>query len=207
MIARAAAGAADVHILIAAQGATSRGDEGGQVAVLALKQAAAAAAMSLGAHPPRFLSLPDNRLDSVALLDITQMLEAVIDEVRPDTVYTHHDGDLNIDHRIIFQAVITACRPVPGSTVRRIYTFETVSSTEWSTEEIGPVFKPNRFVDISDHLQTKQAALKHYSMEMRPFPHARSFEAIEALARLRGSQCGLEAAEAFRTILDISKNT
>jgi N-acetylglucosamine malate deacetylase 1 len=203
-IARLAADGADVHILIVAEGATSRGDEGGQDTVKALKQAAAAAAETLGALPPRFLGLPDNRLDSVDLLDVTQMIEATVDELTPSTIYTHHEGDLNIDHRIVFQAVVTACRPIPGSPVRRLYTFETVSSTEWSTEEIGPVFKPNRLVDIAGHLATKQAALQHYAMEMRPFPHARSPEAIEALARLRGTQCGLEAAEAFRTILEIS---
>jgi LmbE family N-acetylglucosaminyl deacetylase len=203
-IARLAADGAEVHILIVAEGCTSRGDEESAQGVLALKQAAVAAAKTLGVNPPIFLSLPDNRLDSVDFLDVTQMIEAVISEVKPDTIYTHHGGDLNIDHQIVFQGVLTASRPVPESVVKRLYTFETVSSSEWSAVEIGPCFNPNRYVNITKYLLTKQQALGHYSMEMRLFPHARSSEAIDALARLRGSQCGFEAAEAFRVILDIS---
>ena len=97
-------------------------------------------------------------------------------------VYTHHGGDLNIDHRLTLQAVMTACRPLPETTVREILCFETLSSTEWSAEAIGPTFRPVVFVDISDTLDRKLEALRAYDEEMRRFPHARSYEAVKALA-------------------------
>lgn len=199
-IARHAAAGDRVHILILAQGAASREKENTQDQILALKETARKAAITLGAQQPHFTDFPDNAMDTVDLLDIVKAIEAVVDEIAPGTVYTHHGGDLNIDHRITFEAVLTACRPVPGNSVRQIYTFETVSSTEWG---IGPAFKPTRFVAISDHIETKMDALKLYEMEMRPFPHVRSFEAVRNQARLRGASVGLEAAEAFEVIREI----
>lgn len=198
-IAKHTASGDSVNILILAEGATSRDEERNvQIRieqVSALRQAACEAADILGALPPRFCGLPDNRLDSLILLDITKRVEAVVKEVQPSIVYTHHGGDLNIDHRIVYQAVMTACRPVPHSTVKAIYSFETLSSTEWSSPTIGPTFLPTRFVDIKEFLGQKLNALEAYSEEMMDFPHARSIEAIKALARLRGASAGMEAAE------------
>lgn len=195
----------NVHILIVAEGATSRqGDEHQDPAQrLALQQAASKAAHVLGARQPRFLGLADNRLDAYDLLNVIQPIEAVIDELRPSRVYTHHGGDLNRDHRIVHEAVVTACRPLPGSPVRTLLAFETVSSTEWASPAIGTPFKPDRFHDIAAQWDRKAAAISAYNAEMRPFPHARSLEAVEALATLRGSQAGMEKAEAFVTILDL----
>src|SRR5690606_31296533 len=101
------------------------------------------------------------------------------------------------DHRITHQAVLTACRPLPGSAVEAIYCFETVSSAEWATPEIGRPFLPNHFVEISAQLEQKRQALTCYEREMRPLPHARSMENVEDLARFRGGSVGLQAAEAF----------
>lgn len=200
-VARHAAAGDRVHVVIAGEGATARDvDAGSKDERAALAKAAQAAAATLGSEPPRMLGLPDNRLDTLPLLDIIKPIEAVVAEVNPDTVYTHHGGDLNIDHRIVHQAVLTACRPVPGSPVRRLYAFETLSSTEWG---IGEPFRPGHFVAIVGQLDRKRAALKHYDREMRAFPHARSFEAVDALARLRGATVGLEAAEAFVVIRDV----
>ena len=201
-VARHAAEGDDVHILIVAEGATSR-PKGSKDDVEQLTEAANRAAEAIGAKAPRLLGLPDNRLDTVALLDIIQPIEDIIREVTPQTVYTHHGSDLNLDHRTVHQAVVTACRPLPGSSVRRLYGFETLSSTEWSTASMGPAFNPAHFVGISDFLAAKNAALECYEMEMRPFPHPRSVEAVTALARVRGSQAGLATAEAFEVILDI----
>ena len=202
-VARHAAAGDRVVVVVVSEGAVSRGgDDAGREAE-ELVQAARRAAKVLGTEAPRLLGLPDNRLDSQDLLDVVRAIETVVREVAPDTVYTHHGSDLNIDHRIVHQAVLTACRPIPGSSVRRMYTFETVSSTEWSSRAIGPSFAPTRFVDISATLEAKRRALACYQREMRPFPHARSIETIEALARSRGSQTGLTAAEAFETIFDI----
>jgi len=112
-------------------------------------------------------------------------------------VYMHHAGDVNVDHRRLHEAVSTACRPTPGQTVRRLLSFEVASSTEWQPAGSAPPFQPNWFVDISAQWPRKREALAAYAGEMRPWPHARSLEALEHLAHWRGAQVGVEAAEAF----------
>lgn len=191
-----------VYILFLADGETARFE----VANIDKRSAAAdAAAEIMGAEPPVFLGLPDNRLDSLPLLDVVQLLEAHIQNINPEIIYTHHGGDLNVDHRVTHQAVLTACRPMPGRNVTAIYGFETLSSTEWASPETSPGFKPVRFVDISKHLNNKIAALKCYDDEMRPFPHSRSYEAAEHQARLRGASIGVDAAEAFSVVRELVK--
>ena len=166
--------------------------------VAARRYAAKKACGALGvSEAPYFGELPDNRLDTVPLLTITRQVEAFIDEYRPDTVLTHHAGDLNIDHRRVHEAVVTACRPQPGYTVQRLLFFEIASSTEWQPPGSAPAFTPNVFVDISSTLERKLEALRIYGSEMRPWPHARSVEAVEHHSRWRGATAGMEAAEAF----------
>jgi len=191
-----------VYVVFMSDGVTSRTCvESNEVEVR--KQAAKDASNILGiVQSPRFLGFPDNRMDAVALLDIVQTLEQVIDEIEPEVVYTHHLGDLNIDHKITHQAVMTACRPQPEFCVREIYSFEVLSSTEWSTNN---PFIPNYFVDISDTLELKISAIKAYNSELRTFPHARSIESIKALAKYRGASMGIRAAEAFKVERLISK--
>lgn len=190
-IARHAAEGDEVHLLFVADGETSR--------TMACKPnrnyMAFAASKILRTKPPIFLDLRDQKLDTVPLLDITQAIEAVAAKIRPTIVYTHHAGDLNADHRIVHQAVMTAFRPLPGSACRAIYAFEVPSSTEW-----GGGFAPNHFVSLESALDRKLDALKCYDDEMRPFPHPRSYEAAEALAEVRGSACGVHYAEAFMTM-------
>ena len=201
-IARHASEGDIVHILIMTTGEASRSDFS-EERVAARTDSARAAADILGATPPRIMDFPDNRMDTVALLDIIKAVEEVISEIRPRVVYTHHGGDLNVDHRITHQAVVTACRPQPECVVKEIYTFETPSSTEWSSKGCGPDFTPALFTDISSFLEKKKQALDCYPSEIRDFPHARSHEAIEALARRRGCTVGLEAAEAFGVVRQI----
>jgi LmbE family N-acetylglucosaminyl deacetylase len=190
-----------VHVAIAAEGATSRHDardpgaQRGEIETL--RSAARRAAAALGSEPPRFLGFPDNRCDSLDLLDIVKALERVIAECRPDTVYAHHCGDVNIDHRRLHEATLAACRPLPGHGVKRLLSFETASSTEWSPAGSLPPFVPTVFVDISPHWKAKQAALRAYENEMRPWPHPRSPAAVEHLGRWRGATAGVEMAEAF----------
>jgi len=188
-----------VNILIVAEGATSRSPSEGGGDVDELQTSARRAAGILGANEPEFLGLPDNRLDSLPLLDVIKPVEKRINEIGPSVVYTHHAGDLNIDHRIVHQSVMTACRPLPGCSVTAIFAFEVLSSTEWGVAP-GGEFVPNHFVNIDKHLEKKLAALGCYEGEMRPFPHARSLEAARALALVRGSAAGLRAAEAFVTL-------
>lgn len=192
----------EVGVLILAEGSTSRSATRDPSApmIACLRQAAAAAASTVGAKAPRFGGFPDQRLDSVDLLDITKIIEDEIENTRPTVVYTHHGNDLNKDHRIVHDACLAAARPLPGSPVRELYTFETLSSTEWSSGATGGSFAAQRFVDISAQLERKQKALQAYSMEMRDFPHARSYAAVDALARLRGATVGRDAAEAFSVV-------
>lgn len=170
--------------------------------LLERRAAAQRAAKILGANAPTFLDFPDNRLDSVPLLDVVKAVERIVLKSSPDIVYTHHGADLNVDHRIVHQAVITALRPLPGASYRQLFAFEVCSSTEWSQQNQDG-FQPDHFVDISTSLESKMAALDAYEEEMRDFPHARSREAVRALATWRGATCGLRAAEAFSTIRSI----
>jgi LmbE family N-acetylglucosaminyl deacetylase len=190
-----------VHVLIVAEGATSRQgqrdrDEAAKE-LSRLAQAAQTAGTILGAVDVELLDLPDNRLDSLDRLDLIKRIEERIAWYQPQVVYVHHAGDVNIDHRRLHEAVITACRPTPGQPVRRLLSFEVASSTEWQPPGSAPVFHPNWFVDITAQWSRKRQALEAYADEMRPWPHARSIAALEHLARWRGAQVGVEAAEAF----------
>lgn len=201
-LARHAAAGDRVQVLILARGLAARGAvEASEYE--ALEAAARSAAKIIGAQPPRFAGLPDNRLDSVALLDVIKAIETVLDELRPALVYTHHGGDLNVDHRVACEAVATACRPLPGASVRAIYAFETLSSTEWGVQSAHAAFRPNHFVAVAEHLPTKLKALGAYETELRPWPHARSLKAVEALAQLRGASVGCAAAEAFEVLREL----
>lgn len=206
-VARHAALGDTVHVLIVAEGGTARHKArtpaGRSEEIESLRAAARRSAEILGTQPPHFAGLPDNRLDSVPLLDVVKIVEQAVHDVGPAVVYTHHGGDLNIDHRVVHQAVVTACRPLPDAPVRRLYAFETVSSTEWTPPSPDQAFRPARFVDIGAHMDTKLKALEAYVDEMRPFPHARSPENIVALARHRGASVGIEAAEAFMVIREV----
>lgn len=206
-MARHAAEGDRVQALILAAGVTARGEPRDAPAsaadIEALRNSARAAAKEIGAQPPRFEGLPDNRLDGLDRLDIIKRVEAAVTEFEPDLVYTHFGGDLNIDHRITSEAVLTACRPLPESGIRAVYAVETVSSTEWALASPGTGFQPTHFVDVTAYLQHKRAALACYDAEMRAFPHARSIVAVEALARWRGASVGREAAEAFMLLREV----
>lgn len=200
-LARLTAAGATGCILLLGEGPTSRlqtGDTAGaEQARGASRHAAKAAAETLGVRDLRFANFPDNAFDSVPLLQLVQAVETVAEEVRPDLVFTHHAGDLNIDHVLTHRAVLTAFRPLPGTPTLTLLGFEVASSTEYTPPGTGPAFQPTLFVDVADFLGAKQKALAAYAGEMRPWPHPRSVEGVDHLARLRGCQCGREAAEAF----------
>jgi len=191
----------EVHVLIMAEGVTSRDQRRDrkvrQEELSQLAQAAHQAGDILGVQSVQLMDYPDNRMDSVDLLDVVKEIEKYIEKIQPQVVVTHHGGDLNIDHQIVHQAVITACRPQPDHLVKRILCFEVPSSTELQPPTAKNVFIPNWFEAISDTLELKIKALEAYKMEMREWPHARSIKALEHLARWRGASVGAEAAEAF----------
>lgn len=167
-----------------------------------LRQDALSAAEVIGYEGMEFCGLPDNRMDQLDLLDIVKLVSRFVDEHDPDTIFTHHPGDLNIDHRLVCQAVLTACRPVNGNRVKRIYAFETPSSTEWNYTYESP-FCPNVYFDVTETLEAKIKAMAMYKSEDAAFPHPRSAEALRALARYRGSNVGCEYAEAYSALREI----
>jgi LmbE family N-acetylglucosaminyl deacetylase len=196
----------DVHFAILGEGMTSRHPQptdadASQLAML--RQQAHAAAATVGVKNLVLRKLPDNRLDTVPLLEVVKIVEDLIDRVRPEVIYTHHPGDLNVDHGVIHRAVLTATRPLAGQPVREIYAFEVPSSTEWAFQRIEPAFRPNVFVDITRTIEKKIAAMACYETEARTFPHPRSPEALRALATHWGSVVGCDAAEAFELVRSV----
>jgi LmbE family N-acetylglucosaminyl deacetylase len=193
----------DVRIAILGEGITSRqiDRDPGAVALDALRADARAAAAELGVPAVLFGGLPDNRFDDLALLDVVKQIEAWIEETRPDVIYTHHPGDLNIDHGVAFRAVLTATRPgASAHRVREVLAFEVPSSSEWAFGRIDAAFCPNVFVDATTTIERKVAAMAKYRGESRPSPHPRSPDKIRALAEYRGAASGLRYAEAFELI-------
>jgi LmbE family N-acetylglucosaminyl deacetylase len=161
----------------------------------------------LGVSKIVFFGLPDQRLDGLPLLDVITPIEKCIAEFQPDVVYTHFKEDANQDHRVAFQATLVAARPIEGTSVRRVLCYETASSTEWAPPFTGSVFSPNVFVDITATLETKLEAMRRYadtfSGEVRPYPHPRSYEALEACARRHGATAGMGAAEPFMLVREL----
>lgn len=200
-IARFIESGADVHVLIMAEGITARDsvrdrcqreEELSELHAMAKKSHDI-----LGSSSLQLLNFPDNRMDSCDRLDIVKAVEEFVEKHKPSVVFTHHSSDVNIDHRRVHEAVITACRPTPGHCVKKLFFFEVASSTEWRPAATVMPFIPNYFVDISSTLDKKMNALRAYDSEMRDFPHARSLEGLRALAQWRGASTGLLAAEAF----------
>jgi len=196
----------EVRIAILAEGMSSRyahREDADQQQLQHLHARARQAADKVGAKELVLCKLPDNRLDTVPLLDVVKTVEDLVARFRPGIIYTHHPGDLNVDHGVVHRAVLTATRPMSGQCVRDVYAFEVPSSTEWAFQRIEPPFRPNVFVDIADSLETKIAALGCYDTEARKFPHPRSPEALRAIATRWGSVVGLQAAEAFELIRSV----
>lgn len=191
--------------VILGEGLTSRADHRSDMdrsALDELKQDAQAAAKLVGYRSIDFCDFPDNRFDSVDLLDIIKQIDRYLKKYTPDTIFTHHHGDLNIDHRRTCEAVLTACRPVGDYHVRRIYAFETPSSTEWNYTYSEP-FQPNVYFDVTDTLASKIQAMTCYRSESTEYPHPRSGQALEALARYRGSTIGMKMAEGFMLLREV----
>ncbi len=190
-----------VHVVILGEGVTSRDpgrDRGRRASELEdLRKRLLRANRVLGTKSTTLLDLPDNRLDTLPRLEVIKKVEALIGKIGPELVYTHHSSDVNVDHRRIHEAVVTACRPQPGVRVKRLLFFEVASSTEWQPPGSGAPFTPNWFVDVSSTLSLKLKALAAYKPEMRAWPHARSIRAVQALAHWRGATVGCSAAEAF----------
>jgi len=195
---------AEAHALVLGTGlAARRGTSNGfsSEELERLRTNARASADVIGFKTISFEDFPDNRMDSVDLLDVVQKINAYADKVLPDTVFTHHRADLNIDHRITYNAAITAFRPLEGCCVKQILCFETPSSTEWNFPYYHNAFSPNVFVNVESEIEEKIIALNCYETEVRAAPHPRSAESVRAIAQRWGSVAGFKSAEAFELIL------
>jgi LmbE family N-acetylglucosaminyl deacetylase len=163
------------------------------------------ACKKLGVNDIDFLRFPDQKLDSVPILDVIKKIEFFVKELSPDFVYTHYGNDINKDHQITFEATMVACRP-HKTKIKKILCYEIPSSTEWSLYN-RPRFKPNHFVDISKTFEKKLEAFKEYSKtiesEIKKYPHPRSFDVIDSLSKIRGSESNLMRAESFVIVRSI----
>lgn len=160
---------------------------------------------AIGYHKVGIYDFPDNRFDSVAVLDIIKTIEKEKLDFNPDVIFTHHGGDVNIDHQRTFDAVITCCRPMAHESVKTIITFETMSGTEWRASTDPKHFIPNLFVSITEEeLNAKIKAMESYEYEKRIYPHPRSPEALKIVAQRWGVAMGVPYAEAFCLVRNIS---
>ncbi|MBL0720965.1 MAG: PIG-L family deacetylase [Sulfurovum sp.] len=191
----------EAYTLILGEGKTSR-DEQRIVAnkkdeILELNTEIEKANDAIGIKKVFIESFPDNRFDSVDLLDIVKVVSKAKEEVQPDIIFTHFENDLNIDHRITYQAVLTATRAMEDECVKEIYSFEILSSTEWNY----PLsFAPDIFFDISDTLDLKLDAMREYQSELCEYPHPQSLEGIELNAKYNGMRVGKKYVEAFKSV-------
>jgi len=151
----------------------------------------------LKVHKLHALGFVGQRLEELPLLTLVRRIEEVVEEVKPEVIYTHFKGDNNQDHRRVFEAAMVAARPLREE-LRAVYSFYTVSSTEWGRDGS---FVPDTWVDITDVMPQKLEAFACYQSEVKPFPHPRSVEALESVAKYFGNQCLMPYAEAFQTVM------
>ncbi len=184
----------NIKVLFMTDGVSARGKKSKEI--IERKESCKKLFKKLGISEPTFFDFPDNQMDSVPLLHIVKKIEHILKKIKPITIFTHYAECLNIDHQITCKSVLTACRPLKNNTVKKILSFEVLSSTEWSKFK-NKGFEPNYFIDISKQMKKKISSMKHYRRELRKYPHSRSIKAIEALARFRGVSCGVKYAEGF----------
>ena len=169
------------------------------------KKAAISASKIIGLKWIKGGNFADNAMDDTPLLEIIKIIENAKSKINPSIIYTHSSNDLNIDHRIVCEATLTAFRPQPNETWEEIRTFEVPSSSDYGHKSITGFFHPNLYINISKTWEKKLKALTKYKMEMRDKPHSRSFEGLKNLAKYRGNQVGLQYAEAFEVIRKIQR--
>lgn len=197
-----------IRAVILGEGITSRSDSRDvsiwEEVLKKHKQNIEDAAKAIGYESVGVYDFPDNRFDTVALLDIIKVVEKEKQDFSPEIIFTHHGGDVNIDHQHTFEAVITATRPMEHEKVHTIITFETPSGTEWRASSDPKNYIPNFFIEVSERdINAKIKGMESYEFEKRKYPHPRSPEALRILAQQRGIIVGKEYAEAFQIIRTI----
>jgi LmbE family N-acetylglucosaminyl deacetylase len=155
----------------------------------------------LGTDDLQFWDLPDMSLDTVPSVDLNSRIGTLLKEGRFDAVFVHSETDINLDHRLIHEAVLVSTRPYPGQNVKQVFSYYVSSSTEWGARSSRYLFHPNFFVDIENTIEIKLQAMGEYVDELRAYPHPRSIEALRARARVHGNEVGYAFSEPFRLIL------
>lgn len=196
------------HVVILGEGITSRSDkrdaEQWKEELKTHRNNISQAQKAIGYHSVSIYDFPDNRFDTVALLDIIKVVEKEKQQFQPDIIFTHHGGDVNIDHQRTFEAVITACRPIGHETVKTIISFETPSGTEWRASSDPKHFIPDLFISVSEkNIEAKIKGMESYEFEKRPYPHPRSPEALKIQAQRWGVAVGVPYAEAFYIVRSV----
>jgi LmbE family N-acetylglucosaminyl deacetylase len=205
-MARLLAQGQDVKIAILGEGMTSRyrkREDADRCLLTNLREHSRRAADVLGVKDLFLYDLPDNRFDTIPMLDVVKIVEELVQKHSPHTIFTHGCADLNVDHSITHRAVLTATRPIEGHCVRNLYVFEIPSSTDWSFHRMTPSFQPNTFFNIESTLEAKKRAMACYETEVQDFPPPRSLVGLEVVARRWGTVVGCEAAEAFELVRSV----
>ncbi|MEM3172001.1 MAG: PIG-L deacetylase family protein [Candidatus Nitrosotenuis sp.] len=191
-----------VFVLILATGQFGRDDTPGGIR-LRQKQCQNACSI-LDVDDVQFFGYDDQRLDSISLVELVEKIESVVKKINPTIVYTHYWGDVNQDHRRVYEATLIATRPTPQSKIKQLLCFEIPSSTELGFGENR--FNPNLFQNIKKTLNLKLRAFQQYKNEVQPYPHPRSKDAIVTRARYWGAMIGVEYVEAFISVREIKND-
>lgn len=198
-IAKLAAAGKEVSLLIVTDGSSSQYRDANNLAEIieAKKLETRHCADVLGIKSIFYGGLPDMKLDCTPHIAVNQVIEQVVDNVQPDTVFTHFWGDVNCDHQNVYRSTLVAVRPVMGQVVRNLYCYRVPSSTEWTPNKADTMFMPNVFVDISSFSELKYKAFGMYSTESRDYPHPRSEQYLRETDKAAGLRVGVFAAEEF----------
>ena len=158
----------------------------------------------LGVEKSEFLEIPATMIGDQPLHEVNARISKVVNDFNPHIVLCPYP-DRHIDHRLVFDSVMVATRPVGvGIDIEIVAAYETLSETHWNAPHIEPNFTPNWVVDISDHISEKLNALECYKSQISEFPGPRSIEAVEALAKFRGTQAGFGYGEGLHIVRMIS---
>ena len=198
-VAKLSAQGVECHLLIVTDGSSAqyRDMDDLQSIIDAKKLETKGCADILGFKSIHYGEQPDMRLDMTPHIQINRVIESVIDEIQPDTVFTHFWGDVNLDHQNVYKSTLVAVRPVMGQVVKELYCYRVPSSTEWTPNKADTMFMPNYFVDIEKYAEQKYKAFACYSTELRDYPHPRSVQHLREIDKAAGLRVGMLAAEEF----------
>ena len=199
-LAKFSARGAHLALLIVTDGSTSQYRDSGHLDEILKekKKETEESAKILGFEAIFYGQLPDMKLDTVPHIEINRTIENAIRSFSPTMVFTHISGDVNKDHRCVYESTLVACRPTAEQCVKRIALYSAPSSTEWNVQTAQSAFLPNWYVDISgEYAEKKYAAMNCYQTELRPYPHPRSIEYLKISDAAEGNRVGLLSAESF----------